>query len=85
MNNYVIVKNEDGSDIKIEVLFSFKVEEYNKEYIAYTINDDGVSEVEPVLISEYDGNNKKIISIPFEEKEFVLKTYEEVKKIILED
>lgn len=85
MDNYVIVKDEAGNNIKIEVLFSFRVSEFNKEYVAYTLNDDGVSEIEAVFISEMDPTTKKLISIPFEQKEFVLQAYNETKNMIMND
>ena len=85
MKNFMIVKDENGTEIKVEVLFSFGVEEYKKNYIAYTLNDDDLSATATVFISELDSETSKILSIPFEEKEFVLKTYEEVKKMIMED
>ena len=85
MKNFMIVKGENGAEIKVEVLFSFGVEEYKKNYIAYTLNDDDSTPTATVFISELDNETNKILSIPFEEKEFVLKTYEEVKKMIMED
>lgn len=85
MNNYVIVKDENNNDIKIEVLFSFRVDEFNKEYVAYTLNDDGISETEAVFLSEINPITKKLISIPFEQKEFVLQVYNETKNMIMND
>ena len=38
------VINELGQEVKIDVIMRFKVEELNKEYIVYTVNDDGKSE-----------------------------------------
>lgn len=83
MENYIIVKDENNDDIKIEIILSFNVGQFNKKYIAYTINDDGESETELVFISEIDEKTNKLKSIPFDEKQFVLESYEEVKKMIL--
>ena len=85
MDNYVIVKDENGNDIKIEVILDFGVEEYNKEYIAYTLNDDGVSETKAVFISEIDPETKKLKSIPFDQKDAVMQAYEAAKELVEED
>ncbi len=85
MNNYVVVKDENGEDIKIEVILNFKVEEYNKEYIAYTLNDNKTSESVAVFISEIDPNTKRLISIPVEQKDVVMEAYEGAKALILEE
>lgn len=85
MQSYVMAKDSNGHDVKIEIILSFRVEEYNKNYIVYTLNDDGISDFTSVVISEYDKNNNKLISIPFDEKETVLKIYEEVKQMIMEN
>ena len=76
-----VVTNENGEEIRIEILFGFDVPEYGKHYVAYTINDDGVSEHVNVLLAEYDGNFQ-IKSIPFEEREEVVAAYESMKQII---
>ena len=83
MNNYVLVEKENGEKIKIEIILSFVVEEVGKEYIAYTLNDDGKSDVEMVMISEIDMQTQKIKAIPESEKDIVLKYYEDAKNIIL--
>jgi uncharacterized protein YrzB (UPF0473 family) len=76
-----VVTNEDGEQVRIEILFGFDVPEYNKHYVAYTINDDGESEHVNVLLAEYDGEYN-IKSIPFEEREEVVSAYESMKQII---
>lgn len=83
MDNYVVVEKENGEKIKIEIILSFVVEEVGKEYIAYTLNDDGKSDVEMVMISEIDMQTQKIKAIPESEKDIVLKYYEDAKNIIL--
>ncbi len=85
MDNYVLVQKENGEKIKIEIILAFRVEETKKEYIAYTINDDGKSEIAMVLISEINPETNKIRCIPESEKDIVLKYYEQTKKAILED
>lgn len=85
MDNYVLVQKENGEKIKIEIILAFRVEETKKEYIAYTINDDGKSEIAMVLISEINPETNKIRCITESEKDIVLKYYEQTKKAILED
>ena len=85
MKNEKIVYTETGEEIKIEIIISFRLEEYDKNYIAYTINDDDTLDTAVVLISEIDTNTNKIKSISFEEKDAVLKSYEELKKKLFEN
>ena len=85
MGNYIEIEQENGEIIKVELVFAFRVEELNKDYIAYTINDDPKSEIGMVLISEFDTKNNKIEKIPANEKDIVLKTYEAVKMAALAD
>ena len=82
MDNKTYVYKESGEEIEIEIILSFKVEELNKSFIAYTLNDDGESENIPVFISEYDG--KTIKDIKDEEAEEVLKYYEAAKELVKE-
>jgi len=82
MENKTYVYKETGEEIEIEIILSFKVEELNKSFIAYTLNDDGESENVPVFISEYDG--KTIKDIKDEEAEEVLKYYEAAKELVNE-
>lgn len=85
MNNYVIVKDENDRNIKIEIILNFKLEEYNKEYIAYTLNDNETSDNAAVFISEIDPSTKKLLSIPVEQKDAVMEAYESAKALILEN
>ncbi len=82
MENKTYVYKETGEEIEIKIILSFKVEELNKSFIAYTLNDDGESENVPVFISEYDG--KTIKDIKDEEAEEVLKYYEAAKELVNE-
>ena len=82
MNNIVEVKRDNGEIIKIEIVISFKVENLNKQYIVYTIDDDGASEDVPILISEIDQNTQTIKQIPENEKDQVLNIYNELKEKI---
>lgn len=80
MSNKITFDREDGEAITVEIILSFEIEELNKKYIAYTLNDDDKEEDVDVLISEV--NNNKLISIPAEEIPVVLKYYENAKELI---
>ena len=82
MRNKVTYDRENGETITVEIILSFKIEEYNKQYIAYTLNDNGIDEDVDVLISEVENN--KIKSIPNDEIKTVLEYYENAKKLIYE-
>ena len=43
MENTKVYTDENGNQIKLEEISTFKIEELNKVYLAYTINDDGTS------------------------------------------
>ena len=83
MDNKTYVYKENGEEIVIEIILSFEVEELNKKYIAYTLNDDGVSDNVAVFISEYDGNTIKDISN--DDAELVLEYYNAAKELINEE
>lgn len=77
----ITVVNEVGQTIKINIIARFKIEEYDKEYLVYTINDDGVSEEVTVFITgvvEIDGKIELRL-IPEEEKEVVLAFYDNLR------
>lgn len=82
----MIIENEKNEKLEVKTLFTFKVKELNKEYIAYTINTDNQnSKDEIVFISEIDINKGKIKSIEFKEKEIVLETYQKIKNKLLKE
>ena len=84
MINSVNVINENGENVKIDVIMRFKIEEYNKEYIVYTINDDGKSEDVYVCIAGIVENNGKmqLRLIPEQEKNMVLVFYDNLRDSI---
>lgn len=80
------VLNEDGKNINIDLLYKFKIEEYNKEYIIYTLNDEESSDSDLILIAgveDIDGKyNLKLI--PEEESKMVLLFYDNIRDTILD-
>ena len=82
MKNEKVYLNENGIEIKVEVILAFEVEELNKSYVAYTINDDDSYETAIVLISEYNQENNQLLPIAFDDKEKVLAVYNDIKNMI---
>lgn len=80
MKNSITFDRENGEVITVEIILSFEIEEFNKKYIAYTINDNDEDDMVDVLISEV--KNNKLISIPEEEIPIILKYYENAKELI---
>ena len=77
--------NEFGEEVTIEVFFNFQIKELNKNYVVYTLNDDGISEKVNVFISEiyYEGEIPRIKSIEDDEKEMVVLFYNNMKNSIV--
>ena len=63
MKNEAVYINENGEEIRVEVILSFSIEEFNKNYIAYTTNDDDSLETAVVFINEVDIENNKLLPI----------------------
>jgi hypothetical protein len=59
-------------------------EEIKKQYVIYTLNDDGVSEDVTLLINEYvvENDQPKIVPIPKEETNMVLAVYNTLRENI---
>ena len=83
--NSKTVRTENGEDLTIEILVNFKVEEYGKEYVGYTLNDNNDSFKVKVFLSEiqYDLNGKaRVASIKESEKDLVLCIYNNIRNSI---
>ena len=82
MRNEKIVTIPTGEQVKIEVILSFKIEELNKNYVAYTVNDHDSLETATVFISEIDSETNKLKDFDENDREVILAAYEEAKKVI---
>lgn len=84
MENKINVKDHEGNDITIEIITTFTLKELNKNYVVYTINDDGISENVTVLINEFilENEQPKIVPIPKEETKMVLAFYNTIRENI---
>jgi len=80
----VNVLNENGQEVKIDIIMQFKIEENNKEYVVFTVDDDGKSEdvyVNIAGVENIDGHYKLRL-IPEEEKNMVLVFYDNIRDSI---
>lgn len=79
--NIVEVINEIGELVKVEVIGQFKIEEFNREYIIYTLNDDGISDDVIVLVAQIEmvDGKMKLLSIPDEERKMVMLFFDNIK------
>lgn len=84
MGNVITVKDHEGKDIRIEILTTFSIEDLKKNYVIYTLDDDGVSEDVTLLINEYvvENDQPKIVPIPKEETNMVLAVYNTLRENI---
>ena len=85
MKNEKIVTLPTGEKVKIEVILSFRLEELNKNYVAYTINDDDSLETATVFISEIDTETNKLKNFDEKDKDLILTAYEELKQKLFEE
>ena len=78
------VLNENGEEIKIDIIMQFKIEENNKEYVVFTVNDDGLSPDVYVNIAGIKEENGKyqLRLIPEEERNMVLVFYDNLRDTI---
>lgn len=78
------VINENGQEVNIDVIMQFKIEENNKEYVVFTVNDDGVSEDVYVNIAGIENVNGeyRLRLIPESEKNLVLVFYDNLRDTI---
>lgn len=78
------VLNENGEEVKIDIIMQFKVEENNKEYVVFTVNDDGKSEDVYINIAGLEEVNGeyRLRLIPEEEKNLVLVFYDNLRDTI---
>lgn len=60
-NNSFTMINENGEEVKYDVLFTFDNEETNKSYIAYTDNTFDEEGNISVYASIYDPNSKEMV------------------------
>jgi uncharacterized protein YrzB (UPF0473 family) len=76
------VKNEEGKEITVKSLGTFRVEELGKEFVMYSLNDDKPeTELGAILLGELiqdDDGNYQVVGILDSEREMVLAFYNEI-------
>ena len=76
------VKNDEGKEITVKSLGTFRVEELGKEFIMYSLNDDKPeTELGAILLGELiqdEDGNYEVVGILDEEREMVLAFYNEI-------
>ena len=72
-DNYFVVTDKDGKEIKYEILFTFESEETNKKYIVYTDNELDKDNLIKTYASIYEENGKELSIFPInDDKEWNL-------------
>ena len=76
------VKNDQGKEITIKSLGTFRIEELGKEYVMYSLNDDKPeTHLGAILLGELvtdENGNYQVLGILDSEKEMVLAFYNEI-------
>lgn len=78
---------EDGSLATVEIIGQFRIDEVNRDYVMYTLNDDGKSEDVIVLIAQIEmiDGKMKFVSIPDKERNMVVSFFNYVKNSICKE
>ena len=77
----------NGKDVYVSILGGFVIDELEKEYVLCSYDDDINSDKVIVAILETNVNengDKRLVSIPDDEKEIVLNFYKSFKASLLE-
>lgn len=84
MISSINVINENGEEVKVDIIMQFSIEELNRQYIVYTLNDDGKSETAYVCIAGVEMKDGKynLKLIPEQEKNVVLVFYDNLRDTI---
>lgn len=85
-NNSKEVINEMGQSVTIDIIGQFRIDEVDRQYVIYTLNDDGVSEELIILIAQVEMENgkMKLLSIPDKERNMVVAFFNNIKDNICE-
>lgn len=84
-NNIIIVTNEEGKILKINVLLIFELPEFRKKYVIYTMDSENDVENTTMFISEINSSTNEIKQIDEDEIETIKKVYLELRKELLKD
>lgn len=84
-NNIIIVTNEEGKPLEINVLLIFELPEFRKKYVIYTMDSENDVENTTMFISEINSTTNEIKQIDEDEIETIKKVYLELRKELLKD
>ena len=79
------VLDENGNEIKIDVIMQFNIQDVEKEYIVFTVNDDGKSSDVYINITELQKDENGVYQlklIPDNEINMVLAFYDGLRDAI---
>lgn len=60
LENYFVINDKDGKEVKYEILFTFESEETGKKYIVYTDNELDKDEMIKTYASIYEEDGKEL-------------------------
>lgn len=73
IENYFVVTDKDGKEVKYEILFTFESEDTNKKYIVYTNNETDKDNMIKTYASIYEEDGKELKLTPItDDKEWNL-------------
>lgn len=81
MKRELVIKDSNENDLVISVVGEFKIDELDRKYIIYSIVDSNENNPDgQILIGEIveEDGNLKVLGIRKEEKELVLRYYNEI-------
>ena len=80
-NKHITVSNEQGQNINISVIGSFRIPDLEKEFMMYSMVDENEdNSLGAVLLGEVirDGDKMEVVGVRDDEKEMVVAYYNEI-------
>ncbi len=82
-NKHITVSNEQGQNINISVIGSFRIPDLEKEFMMYSMVDENEdNSLGAVLLGEVirDGDKMEVVGVRDDEKEMVVAYYNEISE-----
>lgn len=82
-NKHITVSNEQGQNINISVIGSFRIPDLEKEFMMYSMVDENEdNSLGAVLLGEVirDGDKLEVVGVRDDEKEMVVAYYNEISE-----
>ena len=80
---HITIKNEQGQNINISVIGSFRIPDVEKEFMMYSMVDENKdNSLGAVLLGEVirDGDSMEVVGVRDDEKEMVVAYYNELSE-----